>query len=832
MFLGLEGFKKFIFNFLNFCIPSQYSLVQENNINGKFDEKFVLTHKGNLVGAISLSGITYSNFDKEGVATQFLYRTQALNELIDGVTLRIVAKRRDIKTQTIYNKDGVSKYAKKIVNAYEKNKEFYITTYYLIIETKSVNIKGLLEKWKAKMTTDKYVNNDEEKPLKDNLKNSEVQKQEAYKIKKNVLENKELQDKATLLAEILNKMSSILTDFEPKFLSSDDLLNLYAEYCNGHYCDFKYKQGRLSDGNIQSHLYFKKDHFIHDYNGIETFKRFIAVKAYDVDNITSLALSNLLCEKFNLDILLTIEAMDKERALFFIRERKKRSKNISYQNIEYLEQMVSTDRAQIQKVSLSIMVFANSKKELDKKSIIVYNTLKREGFSAVLESINMRPIFFSFFPERNFLNSRLRPQTSQNIASLIMFEKYQEGFKENSWGDCPISVFKNQNGSAHFFNFQAKQGRDRNDNVVGHTMIIGSTGSGKSTFISFLIANLLTKYDMSVVALDRMNGLEIMTDFFEGQYNTANTDGGFYINPFSLKDTEENRQFLANWIKFMLNIDSDNQQDNKASQSIDKVIRDTYNYMGEQKNQINLLEIAKNLGSSEQDFNEILKSQGEKVYFKKFQDCLDFSKSPLSVINMDAFANDKKLMGLIAMYLFHKLFFEAKEHNKPFFLFIDETKDYIMHPIMFAYIANALAQARKINGTLCMAFQKISQVKELGIDKAKSLIGNLSQVIIYPTKDTDELIECGVPLSDSEINFLHNTDMRARQVLVKNIVTNASAFIEIDLKKDLQELLYILDSNAGNRKILNDLKKTNQETYKEEYLKTKMKKESENVQYV
>ncbi|PUD55968.1 DNA transfer protein [Helicobacter pylori] len=108
MFLGLEGFKRLIFNFLNFCIPSQYSLVQENNINGKFDEKFVLTHKGNLVGAISLNGITYSNFDKEAVATQFLYRTQALNELIDGVTLRIVAKRRDIKTQTIYNKDGVS----------------------------------------------------------------------------------------------------------------------------------------------------------------------------------------------------------------------------------------------------------------------------------------------------------------------------------------------------------------------------------------------------------------------------------------------------------------------------------------------------------------------------------------------------------------------------------------------------------------------------------------------------------------------------------------------------------------------------------------------------
>ncbi|TPH76578.1 hypothetical protein FIM54_04090 [Helicobacter pylori] len=56
MFFGLEGFKKFIFNFLIFCITRQYSLVQENNINGKFDEKFVLTHKGNLVGVISLRG--------------------------------------------------------------------------------------------------------------------------------------------------------------------------------------------------------------------------------------------------------------------------------------------------------------------------------------------------------------------------------------------------------------------------------------------------------------------------------------------------------------------------------------------------------------------------------------------------------------------------------------------------------------------------------------------------------------------------------------------------------------------------------------------------------
>ena len=72
-----------------------------------------------------------------------------------------------------------------------------------------------------------------------------------------------------------------LSIFEPKQLSSTQLLQLYAEYINGTFIPITAPNGILSDSYINSNIYFKKDYFIQDFNGLETYNRFIGVKAYD-----------------------------------------------------------------------------------------------------------------------------------------------------------------------------------------------------------------------------------------------------------------------------------------------------------------------------------------------------------------------------------------------------------------------------------------------------------------------------------------------------------------------------------------------------------------------
>ncbi|GAA8902623.1 hypothetical protein VN0944_01540 [Helicobacter pylori] len=52
----------------------------------------------------------------------------------------------------------------------------------------------------------------------------------------------------------------------------------------------------------------------------------------------------------------------------------------------------------------------------------------------------------------------------------------------------------------------------------------------------------------------------------------------------------------------------------------------------------------------------------------------------------------------------------AKLENKPFYIFIDEAKSVIENPIMLAKIKDTLAQARKLNGVLTLAFQDINQL--------------------------------------------------------------------------------------------------------------------------
>lgn len=90
--------------------------------------------------------------------------------------------------------------------------------------------------------------------------------------------------------------------------------------------------------------------------------------------------------------------------------------------------------------------------------------------------------------------------------------------------------------SPFLFNFHINEEK----NIVGHIMIVGGTGAGKTTLVSFLIANFF-KYDIDILALDRLNGFYSVAEFLNGEYNQGDN---FCINPFTLPYDSENITFL------------------------------------------------------------------------------------------------------------------------------------------------------------------------------------------------------------------------------------------------------------------------------------------------
>ncbi|GAA6921449.1 hypothetical protein AOH277_04080 [Helicobacter pylori] len=141
-----------IFNSLCSLVPKRYSMKEETNIVGIYNEHYLLSEKSNLVGALKLEGISYLSLDDKEIAQKFNERILALNEIVDGVHFKIVAKRRKIFMHHEYTQEEISNpFALEVINLWEQGVEdVYQNFYYLIFETNNDSIKGYLERFKKK----------------------------------------------------------------------------------------------------------------------------------------------------------------------------------------------------------------------------------------------------------------------------------------------------------------------------------------------------------------------------------------------------------------------------------------------------------------------------------------------------------------------------------------------------------------------------------------------------------------------------------------------------------------------------------------------------------
>ncbi|WP_163566083.1 VirB4 family type IV secretion/conjugal transfer ATPase [Helicobacter suis] len=767
-------------DYLAGLMPKTYSMVEENNILGIYDHQFLLTKQENLVGLLELQGLSYLNLMQQDLEHYFNARQSALDSIPSGVCLRIVARRR--KERVKQNPHLDNPYAQAIIAAFE-SKEIFDHRYYLIFESTTSTLKSFFEKKKLEMTTS-IGEGDTKTPIT-------------------------FANKHSMLKQVIQRVANALKDFNPRELSSQETLRFYAAYINGVEMPLKPKMGVLSDSYIASDIEFFKDYYTLTFKGKTTYQRFVGVKNYENQTITSVALSCLLHYACELDIIFSIEPLGTFESLHFLKVRKKFSfVNFVKEELDRYIDLVQASRLSMQKIALNVLIKAESKESLDRHTQAVLSLLNNEGLVSKEETIGMIPSYFSFFPGRMDLNYRARYQTSSVMAALILFEKNNRGFKANSWGDMPLSVFKNLDHSPYLFNFHNQEVQHKGvlahniARVNGHTMIIGATGAGKTTLMSYLMMSALKYPNLDILALDRLNGLYSFTKYFGGVYNN---DEEFYINPLTLEDSKENVEFLWSFYTYMLGIESTNKRDKELTED-QNAVRNAIRSMYDEHRQAKKQGLYKPY-TLEEFVNTFIKTQSGQIQeallhycknpiFNAREDCLEF-KTRITTINMDAVINNQKDAGLLAYYIFYKLIHRALHTNRGFFCFIDEFKSYAQNALMNDKINLIITQARKVNGVVALALQDIHQLDE--VKNADSFIKNMGTLIFYPQKNinTDKLKDkFGIKLSDLERHFLENTNVASHQILIKNMNDSTSNVVDVSLAA-LGKYLPIFSSNAS-----------------------------------
>lgn len=145
--------------------------------------------------------------------------------------------------------------------------------------------------------------------------------------------------------------------------------------------------------------------------------------------------------------------------------------------------------------------------------------------------------------------------TSHNLRQLALLETHAADLAflftlDRGNPICPhlgreaLAIFETQHDTPYHFNFHV--------NDVGHTLVLGATGAGKSFLLNFLLTHA-QRYDPLTFIFDFGHSYRKLTTLLQGTYVEVGLgDRGFSINPFAFPPTAEHVHFLHGFVRLLL----------------------------------------------------------------------------------------------------------------------------------------------------------------------------------------------------------------------------------------------------------------------------------------
>lgn len=142
---------------------------------------------------------------------------------------------------------------------------------------------------------------------------------------------------------------------------------------------------------------------------------------------------------------------------------------------------------------------------------------------------------------------RPMPKSTRSLASSFSMHTYAAGkARGNPLGDGS-ALMPVQTVAKSLFSLNCHASRLDEDSVgekvAGHTLILGSTGTGKTTLETMLLS-FLERFDPKIFALDLDQGLRIFLEELGAVYYTLREGEPTYLAPLGLPDTKRNRAHL------------------------------------------------------------------------------------------------------------------------------------------------------------------------------------------------------------------------------------------------------------------------------------------------
>lgn len=469
----------------------------------------------------------------------------------------------------------------------------------------------------------------------------------------------------------------------------------------------------------------------------------------------------------------------------------------------------------------NLILMHESREELTELTRYITKQIEQCGFTARIETLNALEAYLGSLPGHGFHNVRRPIIHSLNLADLLPLTSVWAGSEKHlcryyPTDSSPLMLTATTGATPFRLNLHVSD--------IGHTLIVGDTGMGKSTLIGMLAAQHLRYPEAQVFLFDKGYSANILCQAVNGtHYDIGGEQQSLSFYPLARIDEPNELDWACEWIEELLHC-----QRVVVSTAIRKEIRASLSRLALQDSRT----LTDYQGTVQhQDIKDALETY---TLSGALGNLLDADSDGLRDSHFQVFEmkhlmeKGEQYIRPVLLYLFHQL--DLRTKGRPSLIFIEEGHTFLKG--QFGEKLNQLLrEKRKDNTAIIFITQKLSEI--LQSEYAHVILDSCQTKLFLPNPNAGNpsarALYQQVGLSDKQIEIIQKAvpkqDYYYSSTLGNRLITLglgdiALSFVGVDSAQDRQKVERLKTAHPENW-VFEWLKHRGQEAWANYYLELK-----------
>ncbi len=412
--------------------------------------------------------------------------------------------------------------------------------------------------------------------------------------------------------------------------------------------------------------------------------------------------------------------------------------------------------------SLTVVLHGEDPRALQHHAAEAQKAMAVHDGSLFEETYNLLNAWLSLVPGNGRHNVRRLALLETNAADLSFLFTLDPGESTSRHlRREALAVFETPHHTTYAFNLHVED--------VGHTLLLGATGSGKSFLVNFLTTHA-QKYDPFTVILDLGHSYRKLATLLRGRYLEIGLRGGEdTINPFAFEPTPEHLHFLHAFVRVLLEGNDGYRLTELEDREVYDAIENVYVLDRTQRRLFtvaNLLPRA--LGGR---LHKWVEGGRYARFFDNLEDTITVDR--FQVFDFEAMRTFPTVLEPLLFYVLHRVTTRVQDPAEAGTLklcVMDEAWRFIQHPTLRDYVQEGLKTWRKRNAAMLLSTQTIDDFASADLLRTVVESCPTKLLLANPALDRQQYAEL-FQLNEAELELVTNLIPRQQLLLKRPDVT-------------------------------------------------------------